>query len=79
MFRCWLTLHFRILFFTKKVPTDSVPDIHQRRDEREAREREEEVQKQRDEEVRREKVRREEATHSPEEGVAEKHAMTRQK
>ena len=49
---------------------DTVADIQQMREEREAREREEEAQKQREE------VGREESKHSAEEGVAKKHART---
>ena len=49
---------------------DTVADVQQRREEREAREREEEAQKQREE------ARREETTHSAEGGVAEKRART---
>ena len=66
-----------------EVPIDSVPEFKledtvsdSRREEREAKEREEEAQKQR-EEARRMESRREEATYSPEERVAEKHTRTK--
>ena len=67
-----------------EVPTDSVPefelghtmtDIHQRRQDREARERED-AQQQREEEAKREEARVEE-THSQDLGVAEKRSRTK--
>ena len=89
-FRNCLTLDFSLLFFKKRcldpkegqkseeVPTDSVLEFELGdsrrytvgREETVARKREEEAQKQRKE------AKSEGATHSPEEGVAEKHTRT---